>query len=259
GNPQNAFIGVASGIPFLSYAATMAPLTVVLLVVSIAWTLWFFRADLERPLDRSALAGAASPEVDRRLLLVVLAISVATFGGFFVSSFVAVPLHHLAFVGGCVALSSTLIGGPATAWRAVRGVDLNVLLLFAGLFVVLAGVVDSGIASVMSDAVLGGVVEPARLSILAVAASNLVSNVPAVILLSAPVAVAGVAQNWLVLAAASTLGGNATILGAAANILVVEAAQKDGIEVDVWRFVRLGFPLTVVTVAIALLWLSFVR
>ena len=87
--------------------------------------------------------------------------------------------------------------------------------------------------------------------------SNLVSNVPAVMLLSEMIPISH-ADLWLALASSSTLAGNATILGAAANVIVAEKAEGMGVEVNFWKFNLVGFPIAMVTLfvsTIMLLWL----
>jgi Na+/H+ antiporter NhaD/arsenite permease-like protein len=82
--------------------------------------------------------------------------------------------------------------------------------------------------------------------------SNLISNVPAVLLL-AEVVPQGSTQLWLALAASSTLAGNATILGAACNVIVVQVAARDGVSVSMKDFVKAGLPVTVVTLFLSTL------
>jgi Na+/H+ antiporter NhaD/arsenite permease-like protein len=77
--------------------------------------------------------------------------------------------------------------------------------------------------------------------------SNLISNVPAVMLLAPFVSSIGSSTIWLSLAASSTLAGNATILGAAANVIVAETGERMDVNISFWRFIKVGLPVTVVT------------
>jgi Na+/H+ antiporter NhaD/arsenite permease-like protein len=94
------------------------------------------------------------------------------------------------------------------------------------------------------------------------ALSNLVSNVPAVLLLE-PVAQAmpgpSRQQAWLALAMSSTLAGNLTVLGSVANLIVVESAGRESVRVSFWEYCRAGIPLTLLTLALGVAWLGFVR
>jgi len=99
-----------------------------------------------------------------------------------------------------------------------------------------------------------------RVPVLSAAAailSNLVSNVPAVLVLKPFVQhLADQRTAWLTLAMASTLAGNFTILGSIANLIVVERARQSGVEIGFWTYFKLGAPLTVITIAIGVWWLS---
>jgi Na+/H+ antiporter NhaD/arsenite permease-like protein len=87
--------------------------------------------------------------------------------------------------------------------------------------------------------------------------SNLISNVPAVMLLAPFVSSVGTSTIWLTLAASSTLAGNATILGAAANVIVVETGERMNVQISFWKFLKVGLPITFVTLLIAVLMLSW--
>jgi Na+/H+ antiporter NhaD/arsenite permease-like protein len=99
------------------------------------------------------------------------------------------------------------------------------------------------------------------LSAVSAALSNVVSNVPAVLFLE-PVAQAfpepARETAWLALAMSSTLAGNLTVLGSVANLIVVEAASRDGVQVTFWEYCKVGIPLTLLTLALGIGWLQFV-
>jgi Na+/H+ antiporter NhaD/arsenite permease-like protein len=89
--------------------------------------------------------------------------------------------------------------------------------------------------------------------------SNLVSNVPAVLVLNPFIApLAEPNRAWLTVAMASTLAGNFTLVGSIANLIVAERARAEGVEVDFWRYFRVGAPLTVVTIILGVLWLAVI-
>ena len=89
--------------------------------------------------------------------------------------------------------------------------------------------------------------------------SNIVSNVPAVMLLKSLVpGFTDPHTAWLALAMASTLAGNLTITGSVANIIVVETAKLD-VHIGFWDYFRAGFPITLLTLLFGLLWLALAR
>jgi Na+/H+ antiporter NhaD/arsenite permease-like protein len=86
--------------------------------------------------------------------------------------------------------------------------------------------------------------------------SNLVSNVPAVILMRPLVAhLGGGERPWMLLSMASTFAGNLTLVGSVANLIVAEKARGEGLEVGFWPYLAVGLPLTLATLAIGTLWL----
>ena len=95
----------------------------------------------------------------------------------------------------------------------------------------------------------------AVLSGVAAALSNLVSNVPAVLILRPFLAhVPNPSESWLALAMSSTLAGNLTLLGSVANLIVVQHARRK-VDIGFWEYARVGVPLTALTLVVGILWL----
>ena len=158
-----------------------------------------------------------------------------------------------------LAAAGVLLASTEMASREMLGlVDWHLLVLFAGLFIVNAAFQQSGAL----DAVLltlgeaeVSLADPALLFVVAVVLSNLVSNVPAVMLLL-PVATHQLAGP--ILALSSTMAGNLLIVGSIANIIVVDQARPLGVEID-WRtHARVGIPITLATLALAAAWLMLI-
>ncbi|HKW42719.1 MAG TPA: SLC13 family permease [Thermoplasmata archaeon] len=255
GNPQNAFIAIRSGIPFLTFTAFLLPVTAVCLAVATAFIWLAFRKDLSLPLMKESSLPAVP--LQRRGLFVTLGITVAVAIAFFVSP---TPewLPLIAMVGGSFVLFTLPFVSSATPRTLIAKVDWSIVLFFIGLFVVLGGVRASGLSGAIQtgfSAVFGGRTGGvAWLTGLTALLSNLISNVPAVLLLAEVVQGAGGSQQlWLTLAASSTLAGNATILGAACNVIVVQVASRDGVEVSMKQFMKAGLPITAVTLVLAAL------
>ena len=99
------------------------------------------------------------------------------------------------------------------------------------------------------------------LSVASAALSNLVSNVPAVLLFEPVVQAMPAASRetaWLALAMSSTFAGNLTLLGSVANLIVVEQARREGVSVSFLEYCKVGVPLTLLTLALGVAWLMFV-
>jgi Na+/H+ antiporter NhaD/arsenite permease-like protein len=131
-------------------------------------------------------------------------------------------------------------------------IDWNLLVLFTGLFVVVAGVEHAGLSGeLFRVAHAFALYRPAVLTLVAAVLSNLVSNVPAVLLFKPLVATFGEpARAWLLLAMASTLAGNLTILGSVANLIVVEQARVARVDLGFAEYARVGVPLTLLTLLV---------
>jgi len=142
--------------------------------------------------------------------------------------------------------------------KVYREVNWQLLVLFVGLFVLTGAIERSGLVDDLVH-VLGrvGLHRPAVLTIITAVLSNIVSNVPAVLLLKPLISTLGEPdRGWLILAMASTLAGNLTILGSVANLIVVEAARQARVPIGFLECSRVGVPLTLLTLALG--WLILI-
>lgn len=267
GNPQNAYIATVSGISFVDFTVALAPVAAVSLLVGIALIWVVFRKDFcdgdgnRRLIDIEQARSMVRYDGMDRGVWVVLTLMAAVFVGFVASDHLGVPLAVVAFVGGSLALFLLPLFNRRTNARAIlQGVDWTLLLFFVGLFIVLEGVAESGLLQEMMDGFQsisdGGLATIPGLSLFTALLSNLISNVPAVILLAPFVESLGMTSLWLALAASSTLAGNATILGAAANIIVAEGGERHGVDLPFWKFLKAGLPITIATLLVSMVMLE---
>jgi len=139
--------------------------------------------------------------------------------------------------------------------RVYELIDWPLLVMFAGLFVVVEGVERSGIAAWLIGRLSGVLGGPGGFVALTAALSNLVSNVPAVMLLGKVAAAApDPERSRFLLAMASTLAGNLTLVGSVANLIVVSQARPRA-RVGFWEYARVGAPITLLTLAWGAWWL----
>jgi Na+/H+ antiporter NhaD/arsenite permease-like protein len=171
----------------------------------------------------------------------------------------------IAFLAGLPVVSSACVAaGFLLVSRLKPGklldIDWQLLAFFAGLFVVTGAIEVTGLSEKIFaafDSVLRGGVAP--LSLATAALSNVVSNVPAVLLLRPEMAaMPNPQQAWLTLAMSSTLAGNLTLLGSAATLIVVELAAFKSVRVDFVPYLRVGIPVTIFTILVGIMWLNFV-
>jgi Na+/H+ antiporter NhaD/arsenite permease-like protein len=247
GNPQNMMIGSFSGIGYREFTAALAPVAAAGLVALTALLALIYRRELRQ---EAALAIEHQPvKVDSVLLWKSLLVSAAMIAFFFAGW----PVPEVALAAGALLLISRRVG-PETVYREI---DWPLLVMFVGLFIVVAGVERTALsADLLGLAARFRLDRTAVLSAWAAALSNIVSNVPAVLVFK-PVAahLPDPRHAWLVLAMSSTLAGNLTVLGSVANLIVVERARREA-EISFWGYAKVGIPVTLVTLALGVVWLS---
>ncbi len=263
GNPQNMLIGARSGIPFAEFSLRIGPpaligLAVCWLVVVIVFPKEFRRAKGVKA-DGNRLEEAASlsanpvgvVKIDRGLAIkgcVASAVMLAAF-------LAGVPAALAALAPAAFMLMSTKLESE----RLFSGVDFNLLVFFAGLFVITDAVSRTAVFAMLERTALSGAsASPWLFSAATAAVSNVVSNVPAVMILSPMATVATDPKAaWLLLAMASTFAGNLTLVGSVANLIVAEGAASRGARLGFLDYLRAGLPITVITLAIGTAWLAF--
>ncbi len=252
GNPQNMLIGVASKIPYLSFLGALFPVALLGFGVCVAVIRFAYRKEM-RPelfLFRPRMPGY---QVRKPLLIMALLTCAVVLIAFSLG-------HPYSLVAAAGAVVLLLIGGVRTE-TVLEGVDWTLLLFFSGLFVVMRGVEASGLAGFMIDragdiTARSSIGRIAGLSLVSASLSNLVSNVPAVILLKPLIQT--MADNriaWLVLAMSSTLAGNLTLIGSVANLIVAQQAKRR-VTIGFMEYFRVGALITVITLATGILVLA---
>jgi Na+/H+ antiporter NhaD/arsenite permease-like protein len=250
GNPQNILIGSSSGIPYVNFLAHLGPIAVVGLFIDWAILHWMFRAEFtSSPADASNGNGTPAKKPDLLKPAVVVALVIAGF-------LVGFPPALVAAVGAAI----ILITRSMEPRRVYDEVDWGLLVFFVGLFVIVRGAQSVGIVDGMLDIAKNWNLHNfAIFSAVTAILSNLVSNVPAVMLLRSLVPqFPDPHRAWLLLAMSSTLAGNLTITGSIANIIVVEGARKE-VTITFKDYLRAGVPITIATLAFGAAWLWWVR
>ena len=250
GNPQNMLIGSFSGIRFFDFLIHLAPVAFIGLLVDWAVLHWLDpRQDV--PVSRAEQALPAMPPARGPLIRSML---VATF---IVAGFLAGISPAMVAAIGAAMLLVTQTGDPR---RVYQDVNWGVLVLFSGLFIIVGGAQQAGLVAHLL--VLGRkmrLTNPVVFVGFTAVLGNLVSNVPAVMLLRPMVPSLGSPhQMWLLLAMASTLAGNLTITGSLANIIVIEAAGPEA-HISFRDYFRVGLPITLVTLALGTAWLWWIH
>lgn len=247
GNPQNMLIGVFGEISYTRFLLRMLPVGLVGLAAMIGILLAFYRDLLRAELPPAEGDAGATVNVNRPLLIRSLLVTGLVLIGFVVTGELA-----LTALAGATAL---LFWSPEPSTRVLREVDWVLLLFFAALFVVVAAVEKTGLVQRLEAFIRPWQRESLATQIpvfsaLSVVGSNLVSNVPYVLLVRDTIPnLVDPPTMWLVLAMASTFAGNLSIPGSVATLIVLESARDDA-TVGFWEFLRVGIPVTLVTTAL---------
>jgi Na+/H+ antiporter NhaD/arsenite permease-like protein len=248
GNRQNMIVGAVSGIPYTAFAAALAPIAVVglALVIVVLAALWW------REFRQTAQLAAKLPSARFHKPQLIKAVLVAF--GVIAAFFAGVPVAMAAFLGGALLLITRAI----KAHKVYQEIDGSLLLMFAGLFVVVAAaekilLTPEVVGAVQDFHFANSYVLTAYTAVL----SNIISNVPAVLALKPfLLGLADQHRIWLVIAMSATLAGNLTPVGSIANLIVAERARNAGIHISLWAYCRAGIPIAVATLALGAWWLS---
>jgi Na+/H+ antiporter NhaD/arsenite permease-like protein len=262
GNPQNMIVGIHSHISYLRFAARLFPVAALGLVLNFLVVAFIYRCSLVPPKivdvvepirpetlppERRAHIWLRNKSVLAALVSVIL--------------FFVLPSQYLPVIA-LGAAAFLLVGRIVNPDKIYRQIDWGLLVLFAGLFVVVHAFQVHVVRLWGVEGWTWLLAHPVDLlSLVSAALSNLVSNVPAVLLFEPVMKVMPEMSRetaWLSLAMSSTLAGNLTVLGSVANLIVVENARREGVTISFWEYCKVGVPLTLLTLALGVAWLKFV-
>ncbi len=233
GNPQNMLVGIASGIPFVKFTAALAPIALAGLVIIWVVMIVVYRAEFA-PAVLAAEQATLPPQEYRPLLRKAMLATALMLVGLVAGA--PIPLAALA------AAAVLLISRRRDPEHVFDEIDWGLLVFFVSLFVVTGALETTGLGQQLfawlrpwAD---GG---PAKLTVVSLVLSNLVSNVPAVMLFRPVVpTLADPGSAWLTLAMATTLAGNLTLLGSVANLIVAEIAARRGVKLTFVEYLKAG-------------------
>jgi Na+/H+ antiporter NhaD/arsenite permease-like protein len=271
GDPPNIVIGSATGLTFLEFIGNLAPIVLLLLaIVSVAFWFGYGRrmpqtGGLAALADLDERAGITNPGL-LRTSLVVLGLTLV---GFLLHGALHLQPATIALAGA----TTLVLVGRISIQQVVEEVEWGTILFFVGLFILVGALESVGVLEAAGRLVVhltGGNLAVAAIAILwfAAFASSLVDNIPAVASLvpvlfavarlvhpgvpdEALVRLPDVYPLWWSLALGACLGGNATLIGASANVVVADASSRQGFALSFWDFTRIGLPITLLSLAVS--------
>ncbi|MCX8104261.1 MAG: anion transporter [Ignavibacterium album] len=247
GNPQNMIIGIFSGLSFIEFAINLFPVAIIGLLIIWMIIVIAYKKEFR---DKAILE---SDEFHPRIFKPLL-----------IKSSIVLVIMLIAFISGLpIALSALgasallLITRRIKPERVFVELDWSLLVFFSGLFIV-----TDLLNQILITPNFKGSIEVITknplidLSVISLILSNLISNVPAVLVLSPLIKQIENAEIfWLALAMSSTFAGNLTLLGSVANLIVAESAKRNGVVLSFTEYLKSGIPITILTFLVGVVWL----
>ena len=253
GNPQNMLIGISSGIDYATFFYKLLPVSLLGMALIVVMVRWFY------PSHFGSETVMVPNDHKFEYRFDSMKFSVPVFLGVVVMFFLGKLLHLSIPVIALTGASFILIFGKVKPSLVIRNVDWVLLLFFASLFIVVEGAVKTGLLDffIHSEVLTGDIGGVVKLHGLSLFLSQIVSNVPYTVMMLPVLQPMSSEILWLSLASASTLAGNATIIGAMANLIVIESAEKERVRIGFWEFFKIGIAVTLISFAISVgvLWL----
>ncbi|ALV50642.1 ArsB/NhaD family transporter [Streptomyces althioticus] len=271
GDPPNIMIGSRADLSFNDFLVHMTPVVVVLMIIFVLMCRVMFRKAFHYDPERAASLMELDPKAeikDKRLLLISGVVIVAVMVCFVLHTWLHMEPSVVAMSGGLLLLAlSRLSPGDV-----VKDVEWETLAFFAGLFVMVGGMVQTGIIGDLGELAAeatGGNLEATSMALVfgSVIPSAIIDNIPFVAsvspIVSEIVASAGGSGEaemlWWSFALGADLAGNATIIASSANVVVIGIAEREGHHISFWQFSKYGLIVTAVTVSVAAayVWLRY--
>ena len=268
GDPPNILIGSAAGLDFADFLVNLAPVVVLIMAAFLVIMRLTFGGTIQDDADRLDALAAVDPGAairDRGLMIRALVVLALTIAGFLAHSTLGLEAATVALLGATV----LMVVGPLDPHEALAAIEWSTLFFFIGLFMLVEAVVHVGIVGGVADALAdatGGRLEVASISLLwfSAIASAIVDNIPytaTAIPIVEQLVASGLEADplWWSLALGACLGGNLTIVGASANIVVANLAARDGHAITFMQFFRYGVVVVLASLVISTVyvWLRY--
>ncbi|GAB6157619.1 ArsB/NhaD family transporter [Desulfotomaculum varum] len=268
GDPPNIMIGSAVGLGFMDFVVNLTPIVIVVMVVTIYILKWIYRKQfvVREELKQNIMAMNENDEIkDPVLLKKALFVLAVTIGGFLLHQYVHLESATIALFGAALLLLLT----REEPEHALEAVEWPVIFFFAGLFILVGGLEKVGVIEWIAQKALeltGGEMLTTGMLILwlSAIASAFVDNIPFVATMIPLIqdmgrlgGITNLDPLWWSLSLGACLGGNGTIIGASANVVVAGMAEKQGIRFTFLGFMKVAFPLMLVSIILSSVYLYF--
>jgi Na+/H+ antiporter NhaD/arsenite permease-like protein len=252
GNPQNMIIGIASKIPFTQFALTVLPMSFGGLIICFFVIVLVYKKEF--PVEKFTVV----PEHEVRIFKPLFRKSIIAACIMLVLFILNVPVPLAALVSASILLITRRVK-PS---RVFLEVDWSLLVFFAALFIVTGAIGKSGLSTLLFHSMESlNLNSVGMLTVISSALSNIISNVPAVLLFLPVIPMhAHPYISWITLAVATTFAGNLTLMGSVANLIVAESAKRKGIDLSFMEYLKSGLLIAVLSLVYGAVWIQlFIR
>lgn len=246
GNPQNMLIGISSNISYLDFLIKLLPISIIGMIIIVFIVKLFYRKHFN---DKSILEFETDYKYDFKKMRISVLIFLLVIIGFFFGKILSLSIPIIALIGA----SLILLFGKAKPSSVIKDVDWVLLLFFASLFILVSSIQSLGLLDSFINIELNeNLSSIIGLHSLSLVMSQILSNVPYTVLMTPLMDVLNNENLWLALASSATLAGNATIIGAMANLIVIESAEKENVKISFWEFFKIGIITTLITLILSI-------
>ena len=270
GDPPNIIIGTRAGLSFMDFVNELTPIVTVIFLISVSILIWLFRKGLKatpETMQRVATIDNTKTITNKNLMIRSVATILLVILGFVTHDITHIPAFVFAVTGASFLL---LFEKPKEIYRDVEWLTI---FFFVGLFIIIGGFEANGGIKFLADGLItltGGSLKAATFIILWASGivSGIIDNIPYTATMAPliselinpanPNAITGHTHAlWWALSLGACLGGNLTLIGAAANVLVSETAASRGHKISFMRFVKYGALITVISLTLSSIYLYF--
>ncbi len=266
GDPPNIIIGSAAGFSFMDFVVELAPIIAVILLVVLAFLALVFKKDLvttEEKMKKVAEIDNSKTITDKKHMIRSMSVLGLVILGFILHDLIHVETCVVAMIGASILM---LFEKPT---ELLEKVEWNTIFFFVGLFIIIGGIEASGGIKLMAEWLLrvtNGSQEATSLMILwgSGIISGIIDNIPYTATMSPMLVEIQKTMGadytyplWWALSLGACLGGNMTIIGAAANVIVSENAAKEGHPIGFMQFMKYGIPTVVISLIISSIYVYF--
>ena len=266
GDPPNILIGSEAGFSFNDFIINLGPVIIINLIVTIFLLYFFYCRKLKVSRELKAHIMELSPDralKDKKLMYQSLVILLLVIAGFVSHEITHIEPSIIALAG---AMALILVSKKEPE-EIFEKVEWPTLFFFMGLFIMVEGLVEVGVIQMLAEATLSltkGDFQKTALfiGILSSSVSPIIDNIPYTttmlpLIKNLETAFPNVDALWWSLALGACLGGNATLIGASANVVAANISKKNGKVISFIEYLKYGLPLTFVTIVIAMIYLNF--